>query len=784
MRLIVSDLMKLLLSEAWRGGVYVQGEIDSQQIKAVQLTRGRRFHLYCSPRCLGASALADEMSNVLGIPILWTDNLSELDQCEHFLLYLTSFTWTRGQASEAFACEVEEAQRLGVHLLLAHEFPCILEDDSIRGACAFGEMWNCGWTPKRLLDGDRLIYAQIATALKPFEWRKAGLAQLAAKLAVGGGERAQWRVVALAARSSRRHVDASQTLSSGLLGALGSRRHRVRQVALERAEVSPETTCRSSTSFSIMHRRRAAVQVAPEPAEVSAEETSSRDGTSRGAHPRLKGPLHWLLEPSFSRYEVPSHASSASCLPPGEADASRRRSPPIVARPSAPLEPVALASATREGALVTRERSIAAEMEQLKRRKVQLAASMEMESAPAVLLEGEAASRPASVAVCASTVRAGDAQGDGGDTSHCLQGAAGRDAPAAAAPRLQCGGGVEGGSRAGDVQCRQGLVSRQSSWTTLTASKVHSPANVAIGVRRVAPRLPQADGQRHAQAEQMRLESPYHRTVPPNKSRPKPPATAHDTALETAAAAAPAAPPAVSPATGRSSKRQEQRSHGTVTTLFSCRPSSSLSPHDLALQGAVCDDRTREHQHRMRRPLTTASGARDAEDAVLGHAHTPSLTDVRKLHEVGVDGSHCAASLQAMGHSARSLLHAGFTSSEMSRAGYDAADLRIIGCSAKELMAAGREAHELQAAGFPATEMLAAGFTGHRLWEMGYKLKELRVAGLQAAEMRPFVPSVEDLVKAGYTLEDLRQPNVGLSPAELSKLTNEFVVQAYSNPSR
>ena len=109
------------------------------------------------------------------------------------LLYLTSATWTRGDESAAFAHEVCEALRKGVHLLVCHEFPSMLGDGEGRHACAFNDFWREGWTPRWLLKGDSNVYKQIAIALKGGAWREAGLAKLAQALAKGGGDREAWR---------------------------------------------------------------------------------------------------------------------------------------------------------------------------------------------------------------------------------------------------------------------------------------------------------------------------------------------------------------------------------------------------------------------------------------------------------------------------------------------------------------------------------------------------------------------------------------------------------------
>jgi hypothetical protein len=123
--------------------------------------------------------------------VQWTDQLESLVDCDHFLLYLTSSTWTTGEVSAEFAREVCEAHRLGVHLLPVHRFPSMMDDanTSQRGACAFNEFWNESWTPKHLLTGDANIYKQIALALKPGEWRNAGLLAVLDKMRTFDGTR-------------------------------------------------------------------------------------------------------------------------------------------------------------------------------------------------------------------------------------------------------------------------------------------------------------------------------------------------------------------------------------------------------------------------------------------------------------------------------------------------------------------------------------------------------------------------------------------------------------------
>ena len=95
---------------------------------------GHRYHVYCSPLNPGAIVLMKEVarergfhlhmpgapleataSNVLHI----TTQAAHMGECDHFLLYLTAQTWTRGDQSEAFGAEVSHAMDLGVHVLLA-----------------------------------------------------------------------------------------------------------------------------------------------------------------------------------------------------------------------------------------------------------------------------------------------------------------------------------------------------------------------------------------------------------------------------------------------------------------------------------------------------------------------------------------------------------------------------------------------------------------------------------------------------------------------------------------
>ena len=113
-------------------------------------------HLYCSPNNAGASSLATELRVLLAgnahgsshtsSALLVSDQADELEDCEHFLLYLTSATWTSGETSERFADEIRRALHRGVHLVPVHEFQSMLEADTVRGACSFNDFWNEGWS--------------------------------------------------------------------------------------------------------------------------------------------------------------------------------------------------------------------------------------------------------------------------------------------------------------------------------------------------------------------------------------------------------------------------------------------------------------------------------------------------------------------------------------------------------------------------------------------------------------------------------------------------------------
>jgi len=107
-----------------------------------------------------------------------TQDIKKRGECDSMLVYLTSQTWTRAEASRMFALEVRRAMDAGVPLLLVHEMIGVGGQET-RYGCEFASFFSCddGATPLDLLS--RGIYATIAVALKGGEWRKTSMAMLA-----------------------------------------------------------------------------------------------------------------------------------------------------------------------------------------------------------------------------------------------------------------------------------------------------------------------------------------------------------------------------------------------------------------------------------------------------------------------------------------------------------------------------------------------------------------------------------------------------------------------------
>ena len=103
-----------------------------------------------------------------------TSDVEQLCGCDHIILYLTSQTWTRGEASEALGRELMRAMDLNVNVLLVHEMAGMGGQEA-RFGCEFGSFFSCadGATPGELLK--RGIYSSIAVALKGGQWREVSM---------------------------------------------------------------------------------------------------------------------------------------------------------------------------------------------------------------------------------------------------------------------------------------------------------------------------------------------------------------------------------------------------------------------------------------------------------------------------------------------------------------------------------------------------------------------------------------------------------------------------------
>ena len=203
-----------------RRNIYLQGSASFALPRRHMVVK-----VYCSPHNLGAAELAAELNattrrkskstlagasfdGLVGRSPQWASSskrLSELfvsssspsspptlaphgrllevvdtmdDACDHMLVYLNALTWTHDP--ESLEADIREAQRLGVHLQLCHEFPSVLDPGSARAALDFKAIMEA--TPLELRRGARNIYKQIAIALKGNGLRDIGLQNVAAKL--------------------------------------------------------------------------------------------------------------------------------------------------------------------------------------------------------------------------------------------------------------------------------------------------------------------------------------------------------------------------------------------------------------------------------------------------------------------------------------------------------------------------------------------------------------------------------------------------------------------------
>ena len=200
MRLIAERVLQPLNTAVvlpYEQRVYMEGEIVRQVKGKLDLPPVRQdcsFHVYLSPSSPGDAALssiAEELKAKFLPTLTWTAERSQLAQCEHMLVLLTAETWTRADESDAFAEDVCEAMRKGVHRLLVHEVVgARVGDNEARHAASFAEI--IGATPGHVRDAQ--LYNEIAQNLGGAEWREAGLAKMAKQLCKGSGTREQWQV--------------------------------------------------------------------------------------------------------------------------------------------------------------------------------------------------------------------------------------------------------------------------------------------------------------------------------------------------------------------------------------------------------------------------------------------------------------------------------------------------------------------------------------------------------------------------------------------------------------
>ena len=164
-----------MLPTAARPNVYLQGA-SSFKLPRSHVT----VKLYCSSHNPGAREIVDELNEIWPGLLQDSESLADICLCDHMLVYLNAATWT--SAPELLAAEIREAQKVGLHLQLCHEFPSALDPGSARHAIEFKQIMDA--TPADLKKWPTNIYSQIAIMLKGGELREPGLANLAARLSV------------------------------------------------------------------------------------------------------------------------------------------------------------------------------------------------------------------------------------------------------------------------------------------------------------------------------------------------------------------------------------------------------------------------------------------------------------------------------------------------------------------------------------------------------------------------------------------------------------------------
>ena len=282
MRLIAERLLPIEL----QGATFLQGEVAHvRNTRLPSPRRGFTFHVYCSPLIEGTNALMQELVQAFVEPtetlsgsfknlqepvkVQTTERLCDLPDCECFLVYLNSLTWTSGERSTAFAAEVKEAMRLGVRLLLAHEMPGI-GGQAARHGVDFSTFFACslGATPPDLLK--RGIYTQIAVPLKGGAWREASMVMLAKALAEDPKEhdRQDQRLSMRISRQTRGATTAAEAPSSSLETV---------------EEQGPMMNALDEASVATFFRGAAGTELTPQPLSSVFTETSSGGCTSARA---------------------------------------------------------------------------------------------------------------------------------------------------------------------------------------------------------------------------------------------------------------------------------------------------------------------------------------------------------------------------------------------------------------------------------------------------------------------------------------------------------------------
>ena len=76
-----------------------------------------------------------------GSGVSYCTDISELEVCAQFMVYLNAVTWRSGKASSAFADEVRKAMDKEMSILLVHEMPGIGGQEARHG-CEFGTFFS------------------------------------------------------------------------------------------------------------------------------------------------------------------------------------------------------------------------------------------------------------------------------------------------------------------------------------------------------------------------------------------------------------------------------------------------------------------------------------------------------------------------------------------------------------------------------------------------------------------------------------------------------------------